>query len=93
MFLNPADDRQADRSQSAYLTAIDAGFKNPFPRRNTCCFAEDLRQTNDKLDTWIDHIVVRPGVKLLRSGLVGPAQVGGLYPSDHAGISGTLRIP
>jgi endonuclease/exonuclease/phosphatase family metal-dependent hydrolase len=90
---NPADDRQADRSESAYLTATDAGFRNPFPRRNTCCFAEDLRQTGEVLDTWIDHILVRPRMRLVRSGIVGLGQVDGRYPSDHAGITGTLRLP
>lgn len=90
---NPNDSRKAERSESAYKTAIGAGFRNPFPRRNTCCFAEDLRQTTDSLDTWIDHLVVRPRMRLLRSSRVGGSQVGGLYPSDHAGITGTLRLP
>jgi endonuclease/exonuclease/phosphatase family metal-dependent hydrolase len=89
---NPEDDRQADRASSAYLTALDAGFKNPFPKRNTCCFAEDLRATTDTLDTWIDHIVLRPKMKLVKSGIVGLAQVNGLFPSDHAGITGTIRL-
>jgi endonuclease/exonuclease/phosphatase family metal-dependent hydrolase len=92
---NDEDDRNADRSQSAYLEAIDAGFAQLFPRRDTCCFGEDLRKP-DSLDRgkWIDHIVVRrkKRFKLIRSGIVGTAQVGGLYPSDHAGITGTLRL-
>ena len=91
---NAEDDRNTDRAESAYLTSIDAGFRNPFPRRDTCCFAEDLR-TPDSLgpNSWIDHIVVRPRMRLLRSGVVGLSQVNGLYPSDHAGITGTIRLP
>jgi endonuclease/exonuclease/phosphatase family metal-dependent hydrolase len=85
-------DRGTERADNAYDSAIGAGFANPFPRRATCCFAEDLRSTTDALDTWIDHIVVRPRVRLLRSGIVGTRQVGGLYPSDHAGITATLRL-
>ncbi|HEU4975741.1 MAG TPA: endonuclease/exonuclease/phosphatase family protein [Baekduia sp.] len=88
-------DRGAQRAPSAYGAAIDAGFANPFPRRETCCFAEDLHDTSTPLTQWIDHIIVRPKMKLLRSGIVGskPSErVGGLWPSDHAGIYGTLRL-
>ena len=87
-----ANDRGTSRDASAYYSAIDAGFRNPLPKRNTCCFAEDLHSTADKLDTWIDHVLVRPRIKALKSGIVGTKQVGGLYPSDHAGITATLRL-
>ena len=87
-----ANDRGTLRDASAYYTAIDAGFRNPLPRRSTCCFAEDLHSTADKLETWIDHVIVRPRIKAVRSGIVGTKQVGGLYPSDHAGITATLRL-
>ena len=39
-----------------------------------------------------DHIVVRPRIKVLRSGIVGTEQIDGIYPSDHAGIHATLRL-
>ena len=87
-----ANDRGTTRDASAYYTAIDAGFRNPLPRRSTCCFGEDLHTTGDKLDTWIDHIVVRPRMRALASGIVGTKQIGGIYPSDHAGIWATLRL-
>ena len=77
---------------SAYYSAIDKGFRNPLPKRNTCCFAEDLHSTADKLETWIDHVLVRPKIKVVKSGIIGTKQVGGLYPSDHAGITATLRL-
>jgi endonuclease/exonuclease/phosphatase family metal-dependent hydrolase len=82
----------ADSGANAYKTAIKAGFRNNLPRRKTCCFAEDLHSTADHLETWIDHILVRPKLKVLKSGIVGTKQVGGLYPSDHAGIFATLRL-
>jgi hypothetical protein len=86
------DDRGAERKPNAYQTAIGAGFHNPLPRRNTCCFAETLTQTNESLDSWIDHAVTRPKVKVLRSSRIGTRQVGGMYPSDHAGIVARLRL-
>jgi endonuclease/exonuclease/phosphatase family metal-dependent hydrolase len=64
-------DRDAERAPSAYAAAIDKGFKNPLKRRETCCFAEDLRQTGEALDQWIDHVLVRPRVKAVRSAIVG----------------------
>jgi endonuclease/exonuclease/phosphatase family metal-dependent hydrolase len=87
-----ANDRGTSRDDSAYYSAIEAGFRNPLPRRKTCCFAEDLHSTAKPLDTWIDHILVRPRIKDLKSGIVGTKQVSGLYPSDHAGITATLRL-
>jgi endonuclease/exonuclease/phosphatase family metal-dependent hydrolase len=88
-------DRGAERAPSAYAAAIDKGFKNPLKRRETCCFAEDLRQTGEALDQWIDHVLVRPRVKAVRSAIVGSRsseRLGGLWPSDHAGIATTLRL-
>jgi endonuclease/exonuclease/phosphatase family metal-dependent hydrolase len=87
-----ANDRGTSRDASAYYSAIDAGFRNPLPVRPSCCFAEDLHSTAETLETWIDHIVVRPRIRALRSGIVGTRQVGGLFPSDHAGIWATLRL-
>jgi endonuclease/exonuclease/phosphatase family metal-dependent hydrolase len=87
-----ANDRGTTRTDNAYDSAIKAGFRNNLPRRKTCCFAEDLHSTADRLETWIDHILVRPKVKVLKSGIVGTKQVSGLYPSDHAGITATLRL-
>src|SRR3954468_18368826 len=87
-----ANDRGAARSANAYYPAIDAGFRNPLPPLGTCCFGEDLRNSAGPLDQWIDHVIVRPKIKAVRSGIVGTKQVGGLYPSDHAGITATLRL-
>ena len=87
-----ANDRGTSRDASAYYAAIDAGFRNPLPKRATCCFDEDLHNAGDGLQTWIDHIVVRPRIRALKSSIVGAAKVGDLFPSDHAGITATLRL-
>ena len=87
-----SNERGTNRDASAYYSAIERGFRNPLPKRLTCCFAEDLHSTADKLETWNDHVLVRPKIKVVKSGIVGTKQVGGLYPSDHAGITATLRL-
>ena len=79
-------------NDNAYKTAIAAGFTNPLPMRITCCFTEDLRNPARKESTWIDHVLVRPKVRAVRSGITGLKQIGGIYPSDHAGITATLRL-
>ena len=55
-----ANDRGTTRADNAYDSAIKAGFRNNLPRRKTCCFAEDLHSTANQLETWIDHVLVRP---------------------------------
>lgn len=90
-----ANDRGAQRDANAYSRAIRADFFNPLPKRATCCFPEDLRKTDGKLESWIDHIVVRPRAKVVKSAIVGSKtgdRSGGLWPSDHAGIVATLRL-
>jgi endonuclease/exonuclease/phosphatase family metal-dependent hydrolase len=87
-----ANDRGTTRDANAYYSAIDAGFRNPLPKRITCCFKEDLRDPARESSSWIDHVLVRPKIKAVKSGIVGLKQVGGLYPSDHAGIFATLRL-
>jgi endonuclease/exonuclease/phosphatase family metal-dependent hydrolase len=87
-----ANDRGTSRDASAYYSAIDAGFRNPLPKRTTCCFNEDLRTAGRASSSWIDHVLVRPKLKAVKSGIVGTKQVGGLYPSDHSGIFATLRL-
>jgi endonuclease/exonuclease/phosphatase family metal-dependent hydrolase len=89
------DDRGTEREPNAYRTIIDADFVNPLPRRATCCFAEDLRPATGRLSSWIDHILVRPRARLLSSSRVGAStsnRLGGLWPSDHAGVVAKLRL-
>jgi endonuclease/exonuclease/phosphatase family metal-dependent hydrolase len=87
------DDRGAERTPNAFRSLTEGGFRNLLPRRETCCYAEDLHSTAEGLDTWIDHILVRPrGTRLRRSSRVGTAQADGLWPSDHAGIVATFRL-
>ena len=86
-----ANDRGTSRDASAYYSIIDAGFFNPLPKRLTCCQPEDLKQS-EPWKSWIDHIVIRPKVKVVKSSIVGLKQIGGLWPSDHAGITATVRL-
>ena len=60
---------------------------------NTCCFAEILT-VPDSLSERIDLILTSPAsVKALSVTRTGAAQIGGIYPSDHAGVVAQLRVP
>lgn len=86
-----ANDRGTSRDSNAYYSAIEAGFRNPLPKRLTCCQPEDLHETGP-WESWIDHIIARPKVKVVKSAIVGNKMVGTLWPADHAGIVATLRL-
>jgi endonuclease/exonuclease/phosphatase family metal-dependent hydrolase len=79
----------------AYRAATKAGFVDTGRRAGTCCQDERLDNPASKLDQWIDHIMVRPKLRVLRSTVIGnrPSdRVNGLWPSDHAGVVATLRL-
>jgi endonuclease/exonuclease/phosphatase family metal-dependent hydrolase len=59
----------------------------------TCCRAELLSVLNAPFDQRLDLVLGVPQVKAQSADLLGVAQVGGLYPSDHAGLAATLRVP
>jgi endonuclease/exonuclease/phosphatase family metal-dependent hydrolase len=80
---------------AGYMNVINGGFKETGKRASTCCQDENLLNPVSKLDQWIDHIVVRPAAKVLRSVVVGAKptdRISGLWPSDHAGVVATLRL-
>jgi endonuclease/exonuclease/phosphatase family metal-dependent hydrolase len=78
-----------------YKATIDAGFHDTSPRAHTCCQTETLTNSQSLLNQWIDHIVVRPRATVLSRRLVGNKasdRIGGLWPSDHAGVVARIRL-
>jgi endonuclease/exonuclease/phosphatase family metal-dependent hydrolase len=61
----------------------------------TCCWPELLSETEPGLDERIDYVLFRGAVEPLAIDVVGEAledRVGGLWPSDHAGVAAVLRL-
>jgi endonuclease/exonuclease/phosphatase family metal-dependent hydrolase len=91
-----SDPRSEDNDAGGYNAVIAAGYRNTAPKlRNTCCQVETLDNPVSQLKTSIDHIVVRPRARVLGWGLVGndaADRIGGLWPSDHAGVFTRLRL-
>ena len=64
----------------------------------TCCHQDDLRASPPDLGSRIDLVLTRGAFRPLRGAVIGEEQrdragAGGLWPSDHAGLWLTLRLP
>jgi endonuclease/exonuclease/phosphatase family metal-dependent hydrolase len=63
----------------------------------TCCHAVDLHNPNPTLTKRIDLVLTRGGFTTLSTDVVGEELAdrtpSGLWPSDHAGVVATLRLP
>lgn len=60
----------------------------------TCCFPEDLHAPGE-LTTRIDYVLYRGTIEPWAAEVLGGAaadRVGGLWPSDHAGLAGVVRV-
>lgn len=90
-----SDPKAPGADAGGYNAVIGAGFGDTFRRVATCCQDERLDNPVSKLDQWIDHIVVRPKARVLHTTVVGNRpgdRIGGLWPSDHAGVVAKLRL-
>jgi endonuclease/exonuclease/phosphatase family metal-dependent hydrolase len=83
----------------AYDDFLGAGFSdawNDGPGR-TCCHAVDLHNPDPTLTKRIDLVLTKGGFETVSADVVGedPADrtASGLWPSDHAGVVATLRLP
>jgi hypothetical protein len=62
-----------------------------------CCHATDLHNPDPTLTKRVDLVLTRSGFETVSADVVGeePADrtQAGLWPSDHAGVVTTLRLP
>ena len=97
-----ASDR-TDPTFATYQGILDAGFVDAWSEthaRNpgfTCCQAVDLRNADPTLSIRIDLVLLRGGFNIEDIQLVGDRPrdrtPSGLWPSDHAGVAATLKLP
>ena len=100
---NIATDTSLDPSFPAYQAMINAGFTDAWQSKRapdpgfTCCQAENLLNPTSLLDHRIDLVLFRGGFGVADISLIGNQQAdrtgSGLWPSDHAGVAVTLRLP
>lgn len=94
--------RADNTGTETYVNLLAAGFDDAWVERHphrpglTCCQAEDLRNPVSSFDQRIDLILVlgRAAVThVFRTGdRQGDRTEAGLWPSDHAGVVGTLLV-
>jgi endonuclease/exonuclease/phosphatase family metal-dependent hydrolase len=94
-------ERNSDRSDPIdHLLGFgfdDTFFSKTRKDTKTCCQAEDVANAESQLKSRIDFVLAKPKVSIAKSVIVGnnPAirTANGLWPSDHAGVVSTLKLP
>jgi endonuclease/exonuclease/phosphatase family metal-dependent hydrolase len=82
-----------------YGTMLQNGFADAWEGGAglTCCHAVDLHNPNPTLTKRIDLVLTRGGFETVSTQVVGAETAdrtaSGLWPSDHAGVVATLRLP
>lgn len=84
-----------------YNTLINAGFRDIWAELRadaglTCCQGSDLLNADSSFIARIVYILFKNGWNPIETDLVGESQIDrtetGLWPSDHAGVSGSLHL-
>jgi endonuclease/exonuclease/phosphatase family metal-dependent hydrolase len=102
IFVCDCNSRADGTGTATYAGLLGAGFEDTWFERHphnpglTCCQDENLRNEESKFDRRIDLIMLRGRGQVLRARVVGDEPdertVGGLWPSDHAGVVARLRL-
>lgn len=101
-FNSAANASAPDRAKTAAYPFLTQNFTDLWAELytadsgETCCHAEDLRNSLPALDERIDQIFYRGDLRGVSATVVGdePADrtASGLWPSDHAGVVGRIRV-
>jgi hypothetical protein len=96
--INSDDDTvQPNGDQNAYNALLAGGFSERSTASPLSCCLNDpnlVSGSQADFDHQVDHIMTNSKkVKLVNSSVTGLAPVSGLWPSDHAGVFATLRVP
>lgn len=92
-----SDPRSTGAAGDAFRALQTGGLTSVFSAPVATSGQDDMLRNNpSQLQDWIDHILVRgSGWKTLSTGVVGnqtSEMIGGLWPSDHAGVLARLRL-
>jgi endonuclease/exonuclease/phosphatase family metal-dependent hydrolase len=86
---------------TAYGILTGGGLSDAWPAANgiglTCCHSTDLHNPDPTLTKRVDLVLTRGGFDTVSADVVGEEPgdrtPSGLWPSDHAGLVGTLQLP
>ncbi|MBA3734580.1 MAG: endonuclease/exonuclease/phosphatase family protein [Actinobacteria bacterium] len=101
ILLGDLNSRADGTGTPTHANLLDAGFKDAWPEAHpgdiglTCCHGDDLRELGGPFYSRIDYVLLKNGFRALGAGIVGEApgdRLGGLWPSDHAGVWARVRL-
>ena len=102
VLLGDLNSRADGSGTPTYANLLAAGFNDAWRQVHpddaglTCCHGDDLRQLGGPFYSRIDHVLLKGGLRAVGAGIVGrdPSdRIGGLWPSDHAGVWARLLLP
>lgn len=93
-------DLNAEVSMPTMEALFGAGFSDGWGAAGeapgeTCCFSQDLADPGTVLDQRIDYVLVSDGLEVIAVERVGADEadrIGGLWPSDHAGVVADVTL-
>jgi endonuclease/exonuclease/phosphatase family metal-dependent hydrolase len=102
VMLGDLNSRADGTGTPTHANLLALGFKDAWTQAHpndvglTCCHGDDLRELGGPVYSRIDYVLLKNGFRAVAAGIVGqnPSdRIGGLWPSDHAGVWARLRLP
>jgi endonuclease/exonuclease/phosphatase family metal-dependent hydrolase len=102
VLLGDLNSRADGTGTPTHANLLGLGFKDAWTQAHpndvglSCCHGEDLRDLGGSFYSRIDYVLLKNGFRAVAAGIVGQKpsdRVGGLWPSDHAGVWARLRLP
>ena len=102
VLLGDLNSRADGTGTPTHANLLALGFKDAWTQAHpndvglSCCHGDDLRDLGGPFYSRIDYVLLKNGFRAVAAGIVGrrPSdRIGGLWPSDHAGVWARLRLP
>lgn len=102
VLLGDLNSRADGTGTPTHANLLGLGFKDAWSEVHpddaglTCCHGDDLRELGGPFYSRIDYVLLKNGFRAVAVGIVGQLpsdRIGGLWPSDHAGVWARVRLP
>jgi endonuclease/exonuclease/phosphatase family metal-dependent hydrolase len=102
VLLGDLNSRADGTGTPTHANLLALGFKDAWTEAHpnevglSCCHGEDLRDLGGPFYSRIDYVLLKNGFRAVAAGIVGQnasERLGGLWPSDHAGVWARLKLP
>ncbi len=102
VLLGDLNSRADGTGTPTHANLLALGFKDAWTEAHandvglSCCHGEDLRDAGGPFYSRIDYVLLKNGFRAVAAGIVGQNagdRIGGLWPSDHAGVWARLKLP